>query len=52
MRFNPLPFVFAPGVVLAGLLLGGLRGTLIATAVWAAIVAIATLCAYLRRTEP
>lgn len=46
MRINPLPFVFAPGVALAGFLVAGADGALLATLVWTAIVALGTLCAW------
>jgi len=48
MHINPLPFVFAPGVALAGYLLAGGYGALLATLCWTAIVAVGTLCAWLR----
>jgi hypothetical protein len=49
MRINPLPFVFAPGVALAGYLLGGAHGCWIALLAWSAIVAVGTLCAFFWR---
>jgi hypothetical protein len=49
MHLNPLPFVFAPGVLLAGYLLGGAHGTVLAGLLWTVIVSAATLCAFLRR---
>ena len=49
MRLNPLPFVFAPGVALAGVVVDGWRGAQIATLVWTAIVALATLAAFFMR---
>jgi hypothetical protein len=47
MRINPLPFVFAPGVVLAGYLVAGGHGALLAALAWTAIVTAGTLCAWL-----
>jgi hypothetical protein len=47
MRINPLPFVFAPGVVRAGYLVAGGHGALLAALAWTGIVAAGTLCAWL-----
>ena len=47
MRINPLPFVFAPGLALAGYLVAGGHGALLAAFVWTAIVTAGTLCAWL-----
>ena len=43
MRFNPLPFVFAPGVGLAGYLIGGVIGAQSALAAWILIVGAASI---------
>jgi hypothetical protein len=48
MHINPLPFVFAPGVALAGYFVAGGQGALLAALAWTAIVAAGTLCAWLR----
>ena len=48
MRLNPLPFVFAPGVVLAGWLAAGGPGALLALLAWSAIVSAGTFVAWLR----
>jgi hypothetical protein len=48
MRINLLPFVFAPGVALAGYLVAGGHGALLATLCWTAIVALGTLCVWWR----
>jgi len=47
MRINPLPFVFAPGVALAGYLIAGGHGALLAAFAWTAIVTAGTLCVWL-----
>ena len=49
MRVNPLPFVFAPGVALAGALVAGARGMWVALFAWTLLVALATFTAWLRR---
>ncbi len=43
MRFNALPFLFLPGVVLVGHLFGGRSGVIWAVTVWGGIVLIGTL---------
>jgi hypothetical protein len=48
MRFNPLPFVFAPGIGLAGYLLGGLPGAQNALAAWALVIGASSVWTLLR----
>ena len=43
MRFNPLPFVFAPGLGLVGYLVGGLTGAEGTLAAWALVVGAASV---------
>lgn len=48
MNFNPLPFLFMPGTVLAGYLLCAIAGATSALAAWALLVAGATAWVGLR----
>jgi hypothetical protein len=48
MNFNPLPFLFLPGTVLAGYLLCATPGVTLALAAWALLVAGATAWVGLR----
>ena len=43
MRFNPLALIFAPGIGLAGLLIGGISGAQSALAGWLLIVGAASV---------
>lgn len=43
MRFNPLPFVFAPGIGLAGYVFGGLEGAQNALAAWLLLMGAASV---------
>ena len=43
MRFNPLPFFFAPGIALAGYLIGGLSGAQNALAGFALLIGAASV---------
>ena len=43
VRVNPIPWLFAPGIALAGYLVGGVRGAVQALAGWAVIVTAATI---------
>ena len=43
MRFNPLPFVFAPGLGLVGYMAGGLTGAEGVLAAWALLVGAASV---------
>jgi len=49
VRVNPIPWLFAPGIALAGYLVGGVRGAVQALAGWAVIVTAATVWVVLRR---
>jgi hypothetical protein len=49
MRFNPIPWLFSPGVALAGYFYDGLGGAGRALAGWAAVVTVATVWVILRR---
>jgi hypothetical protein len=49
VRVNPIPWLFAPGIALAGYLVGGVRGAVQALVGWAAIVTAATVWVILRR---
>lgn len=48
MRFNPLAFIFAPGIALGGLLIGGITGAQSALAAWALIVGAASVWTLIR----
>jgi hypothetical protein len=48
MRFNPLALVFAPGIGLGGLLVGGMSGAQSALAAWLLIVGAATVWTLIR----
>ena len=48
MRFNPLAFIFAPGIALGGLLIGGVSGAQSAMAGWALIVGLASVWTLVR----
>jgi len=50
MSFNPLPFLFAPGVAGIGYALGGLAGAVAALLGWTAIVVLATACVMICRS--
>lgn len=49
IRLNPVPWLFAPGVALAGWFIDGMSGAGKALAAWVAIVTAATLWVILRR---
>ena len=48
MRFNPLPFVFAPGIGLVGYLVGDVAGSESAVAAWLLVTAAASVWALAR----
>lgn len=48
MRFNPLAFIFAPGIALGGLLIGGVSGAQSALAAWLLIVGAASVWTLIR----
>jgi hypothetical protein len=48
MRFNPLALIFAPGIALGGLLVGGIAGAQNALAAWALIVGVASVWTLIR----
>lgn len=48
MRFNPLAFVFAPGMALGGLLIGGISGAQSALAAGLLIVGAASVWTLIR----
>ena len=48
MRFNPLALIFAPGIGLGGLLVGGISGAQSALAAWLLIVGAASVWTLLR----
>lgn len=48
MRFNPLALIFAPGIGLGGLLVGGVSGAQSALAAWFLIVGVASVWTLLR----
>ena len=48
MRFNPLALIFAPGIGLAGLLIGGTSGAQSALAGWLLIVGAASVWTLIR----
>jgi hypothetical protein len=48
MRFNPLALVFAPGIGLGGLLVGGASGAQSALAAWCLIVGAASVWTLIR----
>ncbi|MEO8059878.1 MAG: hypothetical protein ABI671_16310 [Burkholderiales bacterium] len=48
MRFNPLAFIFAPGIALGGLLIGGVSGAQSALAAWLLIVGTASVWTLVR----
>ena len=50
MSFNPLPFLFAPGVAGVGYALAGLAGAVAALLGWTAIVVLATACVMICRS--
>ena len=43
MRFNPLPFVFAPGIGVVGYVLGGVGGAQSALAAWLLLISAASV---------
>ena len=49
MKLNPVPFLFLPGVALAGYLVGRESGLAWAVALWCTAVAIGTMTKLLRR---
>jgi hypothetical protein len=49
IRLNPVPWLFAPGVALAGWVMVGMSGAGKALAAWVAIVTAATVWVILRR---
>ena len=49
MKLNPVPFLFLPGVALAGYLVGGESGLAWAVALWCAAVVMGTMTKLLRR---
>ena len=49
IRFNPVPWLFAPGIALGGWMLDGIPGAARALGGWAAIVAAATVWVIVRR---
>lgn len=49
IRLNPVPWLFAPGVALAGWFMDGMSGAGKALAAWVAIVTAATVWVILRR---
>ncbi|WP_280156290.1 hypothetical protein [Piscinibacter sp. XHJ-5] len=49
IRLNPLPWLFAPGIALAGWLIDGAPGAVKALVGWVLIVSAATLWVILRR---
>jgi hypothetical protein len=49
IRLNPIPWLFAPGIALAGWLFDGAPGAARALAIWIAIVALATAWVVVRR---
>ena len=49
IRLNPIPWLFAPGIALAGYVIDGRSGAAQALAGWTAIVAAATVWVILRR---
>jgi hypothetical protein len=49
IRLNPIPWLFAPGIGLAGWFYDGASGAAGALAGWAAVVAAATVWVVLRR---
>ena len=51
MRFNALPFIFAPGIGLAGYLIGGLAGAQNALAAWLLVIGIASVWTLLRGAD-
>lgn len=48
MRFNPLALIFAPGIALGGLLIGGIAGAQSALAAWLLIVGVASVWTLIR----
>ena len=48
MRFNPFALVFAPGIGLGGLLIGGVPGAHSALAAWLLIVGVASVWTLIR----
>lgn len=48
MRFNPLALIFAPGIGLGGLLVGGVSGAQNALAAWILIVGAASVWTLIR----
>jgi hypothetical protein len=49
IRLNPIPWLFAPGIALAGYAIDGTSGAARALAGWAALVTAATVWVILRR---
>ena len=49
IRLNPIPWLFAPGIALAGWFIDGASGVAQALAGWAALVTAATVWVILRR---
>jgi hypothetical protein len=49
IRLNPIPWLFAPGIALAGWLFDGVPGAARALGIWIAIVALATAWVVVRR---
>jgi hypothetical protein len=49
IRFNPIPWLFSPGIALAGYLLDGPSGAAQAVAAWAGVVSAATVWVVVRR---
>ena len=49
IRLNPVPWLFAPGIALAGWLIDGASGAAKALAGWVAIVIAATIWVIVRR---
>jgi hypothetical protein len=49
IRLNPIPWILAPGIGLAGWLLGGASGAAQALGGWAAVVTAATAWVVVRR---
>jgi hypothetical protein len=48
MRVNPVPLLVVPGVALGGYAFGGVRGMVVWLSAWVAMVAAATVWAFVR----
>lgn len=49
IRLNPIPWLFAPGIALAGYLLDGPSGAVTALGAWTSIVSVGTIWVVARR---